>query len=203
MIDPKLLAELGDVPPERIVTKPPPGEATWKHLLRNVDRDKLFTELVDGVLVLKPTSVQAGVLSVQFIGHLGNWSDANGNLGVRTGISGPFRLGPKVIRLPNVAFVYWDRFPGRRIPEAIADLAPDLAIETLAGQTPAEIRRKLRDYFDAGTRLMWVVDPPERSVTVYTSPDQGRLLHLTDTLEGGEVLPGFKLPLAELYEHFS
>jgi Uma2 family endonuclease len=65
--------------------------------------------------------------------------------------------------------------------------------------TPAEIKRKRREYFKAGTSLMWVVDPKVRTVTVWTSVKKSQVLTESDTLDGGSVLPGFKLPLKELF----
>ena len=95
----------------------------------------------------------------------------------------------------------WERLPGRRIPsEPIPDLAPDLAVEVLSpGNTPGEMARKRQEYFAAGVRLVWLVDPEARTVEVYTDPEQSTVRHEADTLEGGAVLPGFALPLRELF----
>jgi hypothetical protein len=89
----------------------------------------------------------------------------------------------------------------RRIPdEPIPDVAPDLAVEVLSqSNTEAEMGRKLREYFAAGVRLAWLVDPETRTVQVYTAPDQCSLLRENDTLDGGAVLPGFTLALAGLF----
>ncbi len=65
--------------------------------------------------------------------------------------------------------------------------------------TAAEIERKMRDYFAAGVRLGWVIDPKTRTAKVYTSAKRGKDLDATGTLDGGNVLPGFKLPLADLF----
>jgi Uma2 family endonuclease len=73
-------------------------------------------------------------------------------------------------------------------------------VEVLSkGNTPKEIQRKLKEYFLAGTRLVWVVDPRQRHVRVYTAPDRFVVLTEADTLDGGDVLPGFQLPLRELF----
>jgi Uma2 family endonuclease len=68
-----------------------------------------------------------------------------------------------------------------------------------AGNTPGEMARKCQEYFAAGVRLVWVVAPEARTVEVYTDPDQSTVRHEVDTLEGGAVLPGFALPLRELF----
>ena len=79
--------------------------------------------------------------------------------------------------------------------------APDLAVEILSeSNTPAEMERKLREYFAAGTRLVWYADPVARSVTVYTSPEGSTVLREDDTLHGNDVLPGFRLPIREWFE---
>ena len=65
--------------------------------------------------------------------------------------------------------------------------------------TPAEIERKLAEYFEAGCRLAWIVDPKSHTADVYTSPTDFLHLRPSQSLDGGEVLPGFKLPLKELF----
>lgn len=122
-------------------------------------------------------------------------------LGIVAGSDGLMRLFPGLIRIPDISFVSWARLAGGRLPrDPIAAFAPDLAVEVLSpSNTRQEMERKLRDYFAAGVQLVWYVDPPSRTLTVYTAPDQSRLLHETDTLDGGSVLPGFTLPLQQLF----
>ena len=79
-------------------------------------------------------------------------------------------------------------------------LAPDLCADILTPQnTDAEMARKRKDYFTAGVKLVWLIDPAKRTATVYDADDAGTLLAPTDSLDGGKVLPGFTLPLAELF----
>lgn len=105
------------------------------------------------------------------------------------------------VPVPDVSFVSWERLPDRKLPEEPAPgVVPDLAVEVLSrDNTAAEMDRKLRDYFAAGTRLVWYIDPPTRSARVYTAVDQGTRIDESRALSGGEVLPGFKLSLAELF----
>jgi Uma2 family endonuclease len=123
------------------------------------------------------------------------------NLGHVSGADGMMRLFPGLVRIPDVAFVSWARFPDGRLPDTpIPDLAPDLAVEVLsATNTPQEMLRKRREYFEAGVKLFWSVDPQNRVVTVYASPEDGQEFGEFDTLTGGEVLAGFSLPIAELF----
>jgi len=125
-----------------------------------------------------------------------------GNLGLVTAPDGTVRLWAGRVRIPDVAFFSWDRLPGRQRPQApIPTLAPDLAVEVLSrGNTPGEMRRKREDYFTAGVRLVWEVDPAARTVQVYTAPEAAAaVLTEGDTLDGGGVLIGFRLPLATLF----
>jgi Uma2 family endonuclease len=123
------------------------------------------------------------------------------NLGLVTAPDGTMRLAPGLVRIPDVAFISWDRLPDRRVPtEPIPALAPDLAVEILsAGNTAREMARKRQDYFAAGVQVVWEVNPNTRTVEVFTAPDQSTVLHEAQRLEGGIVLPGFSLPLQELF----
>src|SRR5207302_308329 len=81
--------------------------------------------------------------------------------------------------------------------EPIPELAPDLAVEVLSeSNTRAEMDRKRQEYFRAGTRLVWEVDPRTRTVAVYNSADNPVTLRAADVLDGGSVVPGFSLPLS-------
>jgi hypothetical protein len=82
----------------------------------------------------------------------------------------------------------------------IGTLVPDLAIEVLsAGNTEGEMRRKLHDYFTAGVRLVWYIDPRTRPAKAYTAENACSEVSAADSLSGGDVLPGFVLPLRELF----
>jgi Uma2 family endonuclease len=111
------------------------------------------------------------------------------------------RLFPGLVRIPDVAFASWDRFPeGRLSRDPIPNLVPDLAVEVLSeSNTPAEMNVKTGEYFAAGVRLVWLVDPESRSVTVFESPKNSIQLQEGDTLSGGAVLPQFSLALSDLF----
>jgi Uma2 family endonuclease len=123
------------------------------------------------------------------------------DLGVMLGADGTLRILPNQIREPDVAFLSWRHFPQRKLPrDPIPAIAPDLAVEVLSsGNTPAEMERKLREYFQAGTRLVWYVDPDSSSVTVYESVEHPSVLTSQDVLRGGGVLPGFEHSIGELF----
>ena len=196
----ELLRDLGDVAPDRVRLDPVPGRATERDLLRLHDRTGRLYELVDGVLVEKVMGTPESFLASRIGRLLGAYADAH-DLGDVAGADAILRLLPGVVRLPDVLFVTWDRLPGRVYPsEQIADLVPDLSVEVISpGNTRGEIRRKLKEYFLAGVRLVWVVDPKKRTVQVYTAPDRSSTLADDQTLDGGDVLPGFELPLRTLF----
>jgi Uma2 family endonuclease len=103
------------------------------------------------------------------------------------------------VRSPDVAFVRADRLPERGLGAGWMTVAPDLVVEVLSPtETPSELEEKLRDYKTAGTRLVWVVDPATRIVSVRTANGES-LLREGNELDGGDVLPGFALAITQLF----
>ena len=195
-----LLEQLGGIAPARVRFRPPIGTATEKDVLEVEAHADRLCELVHGVLVEKAMGWRESLLAIALSTMLWNFVRPR-RLGLVAGANGTVRLAPGLVRIPDVAFVSWDRLPNRRVPsEPIPDLAPDLAVEALsAGNTPGEMARKRQEYFAAGVRLVWLVDPEARTVEVFTAPEQSTVLHEEHTLEGGAVLPGLALPLRELF----
>ena len=115
-----------------------------------------------------------------------------------------FRLAPEgPARRPDVAFVLFDRWPYATSFDEdppTFDLVPNLAVKVVSPSNGFdEVVAKIRDYFFAGVQLVWVVLPRQRQVYAYESPEQVRILSEKHELEGGTVLPGFRLPLTELF----
>jgi Uma2 family endonuclease len=125
-------------------------------------------------------------------------------LGVVAGADGLIKLRPGLVRIPDCAFFAASRFTGGLDSlEPIPLLAPDLAVEVLSiNNTIKEMTNKRDDYFNAGCKLVWEVDRRSRTVTVYTSAEHSTCLHEMDTLDGGTVLPGFTLPVKQLFTEF-
>jgi Uma2 family endonuclease len=198
-----LLKRLGDVPARRVRLVPTPGTATMRDLLRNNESPlrTALCELVERTLVEKAMGAHESFLAMLIGTYLNNFVLPR-NLGIVLAPDGMLRLNPGLLRAPDVSFIAWKSLPGRRMPdEPILDLAPDLAVEVLSkGNTRAEMARKVREYFDAGTRLVWIVDHRKRVVRVYTSPRDAETLTDADTLDGAPVLPGFGLPVRELFD---
>jgi Uma2 family endonuclease len=195
-----LLAHFGPIAHRRIRQDPPPGRATEQDVLDIHDREKRLYELVDGVLVEKAMGIQESFLAVLLARLLGDFVDRH-DLGFVLGADGMARLAPGLVRIPDVSFVSWRRVPNRRIPRvAMLGFAPDLAVEVLSpSNTPQEMTRKLHDYFGAGVRQVWYVDPVNRTVQVFTAGDQSTLVPEGHHLTGDPVLPGFVLSLHDLF----
>jgi len=194
------LADLGDVPPSRVRSDPPPGQATIEDVIRLRDTEGRLYELVDQTLVEKAMGWQESLLGGILLQWLNNFLDDH-DLGLATGADGMTRLFGDTVRGPDVAFVSWLRLPGGRVPEQpIPDLVPDFVIEVLSvGNTRGEMARKRREYFHAGVRLAWTVDPRGRTVAVFTSADDFTLAGETDVIDGGDVLPEWSVDLGKLF----
>jgi Uma2 family endonuclease len=196
----ELLDRLGDIPPERIRFNPLPGTATFNDVLEIEAHEDRLCELIDGVLVEKPMGFAESRIAILLCAALQRFAEDH-DLGIVTGESGMIRMPANLVRIPDAAFFAWRHFPGRELPdEGAPELAPDLAVEVLSkGNTAKEMDRKLHEYFSIGVRLVWFVDPRTRSVSVYTSPTRCKTLSSEDSLDGGKVLVGFKMPVARLF----
>jgi Uma2 family endonuclease len=195
-----LLKRLGNIPPERVRLYPIPGTATEEDVIRVLDRENRPCELVDGTLVEKAMGLEESIIAVFLATRLNVFARPR-RLGVASGADGTVRLFPGMVRIPDVAFISWNSLPGRKLPKVpIPLLAPDLVVEVLSeSNSKPEIDRKLREYFRAGVRLAWVIDPKKRDARVYTSARRSRRLTEDQSLDGGSVLPGFVLPLTEVF----
>lgn len=106
---------------------------------------------------------------------------------------------PDVVRAPDVSFVLAERLPDGE-PDGFIPFAPDIAVEVVSpSDRQSDVQAKVVEYLDAGTRLVVVVEPKSRTVTVYAADGTARVLREGDTLDGGDVLPGFRLPLARIF----
>lgn len=196
-----LLASLGGIAPERVLLQPAPGTATEDDLIRLLDGDdKRLCELIDGVLVEKANGFREGVLAAILTHLLWMYLD-NCKLGVVAGADGPIRLRIGLVRLPDVCFVSWKRLGGPELPpDAVSRVIPELAVEVLSeSNTRAEIERKRGEYFAAGVLLVWIIDPETETADICTSPTRKKTIDKKGSLDGGRILPGFKLALKDLF----
>ncbi len=106
-------------------------------------------------------------------------------------------------RRPDVAFVAYDRITTPAVPATDPsewEVVPNLAVEAISPHNTAEeVLVKIQDYFDCGVELVWVIYPRQRWIYVYELPTQVRILREADELDGGKVLPGFRLGIAALF----
>jgi Uma2 family endonuclease len=195
-----LLDRLGAVPLNRVRFRPYPGTATVQDVIDVKARQGKLCELVEGVLVEKAVGYRESALAGLLLGILNAFVIPR-NLGIVTGEAGTVQLTAGLVRIPDVAFTSWGRLPGRRYPdEPIPHLAPDLAVEVLSrSNTPGEMAVKRQDYFAAGVEAVWEVDPVARTIAVYSAADRFVTLAAGDTLDGGTMLPGFTLAVADLF----
>jgi Uma2 family endonuclease len=195
-----LLDQLGGIPPERVLMKPYPGTATENDILEMDDRGGPLCELIDGTLVEKAMGFYEAWLAGRILHAISSFLETH-DLGIVTGPDGYLRLFPKQVRAPDVAFIRREQLPGGRVPrDPIPMLAPTLPIEVISpSNTHREMERKLREYFLVGAELVWYFYPESRSAIVYTSPEQSTEIGGDGVLSGGDVLPGFELPLQRLF----
>jgi len=185
----------------RIVFNPWPGTATEEDVTRLDDHEDRICEFIDGTLVEKAMGYEESLIAMR-IAYLISAFVIPRKLGLVSGEAGMVRLQSRRVRIPDVAFISFDRLPGRQIPqEPIPSLVPDLAIEVLSdSNTRKEMAIKLVEYFLAGVRLVWYVDPKTRSVDAYTAQDQVRHIIGDDLLDGGDVLVGFQTPVSAIFD---
>ena len=196
----ELARRYGNLPARRIRLDRYPADEVDVEELHNTE-GRIY-ELVDGLLVEKEMGFQESMIAMKLGRMLGNFLDGK-RLGVVAGADGMMKLAPGLVRIPDVSFVRKAQFPGARVANTpVPNIHPDLAVEVLSpSNTDEEMDEKLQDYFASGTALVWLVEPDTRSVLVLTGPDRTTGIRLTvaDTLDGGTVLPGFRLPVATLF----
>ncbi len=158
-------------------------------------------ELVNGELrIVGNSGMLHGQIASVLIVFLGGIVLSH-KLGVVCDSSTAFKMKSGNKRSPDVSFVSKDRLKGlKKLPKGFFDGAPDLAVEVISpSNTFEEIHQKIVEYFESGSRLVWVINPDEESVVIYRGSTPDRLLKITDFLEGEEVVAGFRLAIAELF----
>ena len=195
-----LRQHLGGVSLSRIRLTPALGHAKVEDVLREEKAGRLV-ELENGVLMEKTMGWYESVLAGILIQFIRNFNDQN-DLGQVLGADGSLQILPGIVKIPDVSFISWGRFPDQPLPRTpIPTLVPDLAVEVLSeNNTADEMEFKLNRYFEAGVLLVWYIEPTTRSARAYTSPTEVIRIAVDGELNGGQVLPGFTLKLADLFE---
>jgi Uma2 family endonuclease len=170
--------------------------------LLNMPDDGHRYELIAGELSkMSPAGWKHGWIAGRLHGWLAHYAETH-NLGaVFEGETG-FLLAsdPDTVRAPDIAFIGRERLAAEEPTEAFWPGAPDLAVEVVSpGDTVHEVDDKVKTWLDAGAKMVWVVDPKWRSVTVYRSSEQVKILTENEELSGEDVLEGFCRKVRDLF----
>jgi Uma2 family endonuclease len=159
-------------------------------------------ELVRGeAITMAPAGAEHGEIAGFTFGVLFNFVRTRG-LGSLYAAETGFILArnPDTVRAPDVAFVAAERAAQQRNRTGFFEGPPDLAVEVVSPNDTAEdVEAKVLDYLEAGVRMVWIVRPRTRTVTVYRSLREVQVLRPGDTFDGGDVLPGFTAPVETLF----
>lgn len=163
-------------------------------------------ELIDGEVREVPAAGAGhGVIGGRLIYHLQSFASTFRGGEVFNSETGYIvARNPDSVLMPDVGFVSAMRLPGGEMWTGFVPFAPDLAVEIESpSNTQSELLRKVALYLQGGTRLVWLGRPSQRTVTVFRPDAPERILNEDDTLDGDNVLPGFTLPLADLFRPFA
>jgi len=170
--------------------------------LLHMPDDGFRYELVRGELRrMTPAGSQHGRIAVRITWRLARHVEEN-QLGTVYAAETGFRLSsnPDTVRAPDVAFVSRDRIEAIGEIEGFWPEAPALAVEVISpGDSYADVEEKVFDWLDAGTKMVVVINPRQRSATVYKSPTDIAALAESEVLNGGDVVPGFELAVREIF----
>jgi Uma2 family endonuclease len=155
-------------------------------------------ELVDGEIIdMGGSKPRQGRIASRIVIRLGQWAEATG-LGEVYGETF-FQIGENV-RVPDVAFVAAERIPEEGEPDGPWPFAPDVAVEVISPSNDYEaLMAKVIEYLEAGVRQVWLASPTAQTISVYRSLTDVKVYGLGDEIDGGEVLPGFRCPVADFF----
>jgi len=169
------------------------------------EEDGYQFELIEGVMHRMPGSgarhTGVGARCLRFVGFFADEND----LGIVSGADGGFFIerDPDTILIPDVSFMRKDRIPADGVPIRFWPVPPDLAVEVVSpSDRPRKIAAKVVLYQRAGVPLVWVIYPDTRSAIAHPLGHPPIELGPEDMLDGGDVLPGFRMPLVDLYRGF-
>jgi Uma2 family endonuclease len=192
----ELLHELGDIPAHRVRLHPYPGTATEADAVW-VCEHETGCELINGTIVENTVGMPEDYLGTLLSRLLLNFVLPR-RLGLVVTGRPQFRMGRGNLREPDVSFTRGDRLPSP-LPQ-VGGWCPDLCVEVLSpDNTRREMAMKRVEYFAAGCRLVWEIDPRTKCAVTYVGPEEGSAIDESGTLDGGDVLPGFTLSLRDLF----
>ena len=157
-------------------------------------------ELVDGeIICMSPSGLESDEVAAAIVAELHNWVRPR-RLGRVTASSGGFRLpnDSRDVRAPDAAFILADRLP--RTTENYAELVPDLMFEVKSkSDSTTKLRQKIQQFIELGTKVGVLVDPRTRTMEVYRLDRDKIVLNDGDALRVPELLPGWELPVIEIW----
>jgi Uma2 family endonuclease len=174
---------------------------TAEEFARFPDDDQHY-ELVEGRVVrMSPPGTRHGALTTRIASLLHQHVDAHHLGTVLTPAGFWLARDPDTVREPDVAFISAERVALSGIPDGFWPGPPDLAVEIRSPDDRlSEIAAKVRDYLARGVRLVWVVDPKKKTVTVHRSKSQPVILEIDDEIDAAEVVPGFACAVRRFFQ---
>jgi Uma2 family endonuclease len=164
--------------------------------------DAVSYELVDGELVERDMGWKSSWVGGRVFKLLTDHCDAHG-LGWAAPADASYQCfpdAPNKVRKPDASFISLERMPSDKKPDGHCRIAPDLAAEVISpNELYEKVEEKVEEYLTAGVRLVWVVNPPKRTVRVHRADGTITNLRETDELSGEDVVPGFRCRVSELF----
>ncbi|MBW4497394.1 MAG: Uma2 family endonuclease [Oscillatoria princeps RMCB-10] len=165
------------------------------------NRDLIFERTAKGeLLIMSPTGGETGNRNFDMAVELGVWNKQT-NLGKGFDSSTGFKLPNGADRAPDLAWIPRERWDAltREQRQKFLPLCPDFAVELRSpSESLTDLREKMQEYMDNGTRLGWLIDPQNKRVEIYRAGRDVEILQNPETLSGEDVLPGFVLDLKEI-----
>jgi Uma2 family endonuclease len=165
--------------------------------------DKLY-ELIHGeIFEMPPPKKINSIIAAYILRLLGNFVEANEIEGYVLGADGGYTLSDEDVRVPDVSFILKERLPDVEDTESI--IAPDFVVEVISpSESPRMVNEKTALYLLAGAKVVWNIYPEEKEVEVWTKgvgeKFEMQAFRISDTLDGGEVLKGFSLPVKDIFK---
>lgn len=179
------------------VAEAPRKTITDEDLMR-LPRDGRKWERVDGRPQEVATSAKHDQIVIWLGRLIGPYAD---DYGILMASQAGFRMASGNVRLPDFAFTRYDRFPNGEVPDGFVEFAPDLAVEIISpSEEPADVARKVEEYFESGAQQVWHMFPETRTVKVFRSPSEARVYQPGDEIDLDDLLPGFRSRVAALFQ---
>lgn len=167
----------------------------------STDTSRVY-ELRKGKLtIMSPAGSNHGKLALRIGARIQVFVEDN-DLGETFAAETGFKVetNPDTVLAPDASFVAKDRLPPGGTPAAFFPGSPDLAVEVVSpGDLASEIQSKIQEWLVCGTKLIWIVEPKTRTVTIYRADGSAAILDDSETLDGEDVIPGFLMPLKALF----